>query len=230
MMKVLRRNSLSTYIRRASCVAFLLFAVCAIFQVGSAFADNTVMGSLEFKGKTKVEKTSGVWVDGEYVGYLKELKGSKQVSLLPGNHDILVRQDGYEDFRQSITIQPGEKQVISVVMARAPEQPMPTVTSQIKIDVMPKRAAVFVDGQFAGHVGEFEGAGRAMLIAPGPHHIRIALPGYNTFETDVTTVANQKVQVKTELAKSSEPLPDPLLKAQPSDSVATAPQAPPSPQ
>jgi len=46
----------------------------------------------------------------------------------------------------------------------------------------------------------------------------------------VTTVANQKVQVKTELAKSSELLPDPLLKAQPSASVESTPQAPPSPQ
>lgn len=217
-------------IMRVCRAMFLLVIVGAVLRPSSAFADNKVMGSLEFQGKTKVDKTSGVWVDGQYVGYLKELKGSKQVLLLPGEHDILVRQDGYQDFRQNITIQPGEKQVISVVMARAPEQPMPTVTSQIKIDVMPKRAAVFVDGQFAGHVGEFEGAGRAMLIAPGPHHIRIALPGYNTFETDVTTVANQKVEVKTELAKSSEPLPDPLLKAQPSASVENTPQAPSSAQ
>lgn len=217
-------------IMRVCRAMFLLIIVGAVLRPSSAFAENKVMGSLEFQGKTKVDKTSGVWVDGQYVGYLKELKGSKQVLLLPGEHDILVRQDGYQDFRQNITIQPGEKQVISVVMARAPEQPMPTVTSQIKIDVMPKRAAVFVDGQFAGHVGEFEGAGRAMLIAPGPHHIRIALPGYNTFETDVTTVANQKVEVKTELAKSSEPLPDPLLKAQPSASVENTPQAPSSAQ
>jgi len=229
-MNVIRMNSGRKNLRHAWHGAILLLVACVIFQVVSAFADNTVMGSLEFKGKSKVEKTSGVWVDGEYVGYLKELKGSKQILLLPGQHDVLVRQDGYEDFRQSVTIQPGEKQLISVVMQRAAAQPMPTVTSEIKIDVMPKRAAVFVDGQFAGHVGEFEGAGRAMLIAPGAHHIRIALPGYNTFETDVTTVANQKVQVKTELAKSSEPLPDPLLKGQPNATMDSTPQAPPSPQ
>lgn len=216
-------------IARLCRLAFLLVAVCAIFQSSALFADNKVMGTLEFHGKSKVEKTSGVWVDGEYVGYLKELKGSKQVSLLPGNHDILVRQDGYEDFRQNITVQPGEKQVIDVVMARAPEQPMPTVTSQIKIDVMPKRAAVFVDGQFVGHVGEFDGVAHAMLIAPGPHHIRIALPGYNSFETDINPLANQKVEVKTDLVKSSEPLPDPALKGQTGDS-GNVPQAPPAPQ
>jgi hypothetical protein len=31
------------------------------------------------------------------VGYLKELKGSKKVLLLPGQHVITVRQGGYQD-------------------------------------------------------------------------------------------------------------------------------------
>jgi hypothetical protein len=46
------------------------------------YAGNDVMGEIQFEGKSHVEKTSGVWVDGAYVGYLKELKGSKKV-LLP---------------------------------------------------------------------------------------------------------------------------------------------------
>src|SRR5262249_16467197 len=62
--------------------------------LGIAVAENAVMGELQFEGRTKVEKTSGVWIDGGYVGYLKELKGSKKVMLLPGTHVIAVRQDG----------------------------------------------------------------------------------------------------------------------------------------
>jgi hypothetical protein len=58
------------------------------------------MGEIQFEGKSHVEKTSGVWVDGEYVGYLKELKGSKKVLLLPGEHVVTVRHDGYQDFTQ----------------------------------------------------------------------------------------------------------------------------------
>ncbi len=50
------------------------------------------MGEIQFEGKSHVEKTSGVWVDGEYVGYLKELKGSKKVLILPGEHLITVRR------------------------------------------------------------------------------------------------------------------------------------------
>ena len=68
-------------------MAFLLFPVVA-------YAENQVMGEIQFEGKSKIEKTSGVWVDGQYVGYLKELKGAKKVLLLPGEHTINVRQNG----------------------------------------------------------------------------------------------------------------------------------------
>src|SRR5271154_3787044 len=84
------------------------------------FAENTVMGEIQLEGKSHVEKTSGVWVDGQYVGYLKELKGSKKVLLLPGEHTISVRQDGYQDFTQRVMVEPGQKQVVSVLMQKAP--------------------------------------------------------------------------------------------------------------
>jgi PEGA domain len=90
----------------------------------------------------------------------------------------------------------------------------------VKIAVNPSRAAVFVDGLFVGHVGEFEGVGRGMLVAPGTHRIKIALPGYQTFETDIDPLADQKVEIKTELVKNSAPLTGPLVKAEASDATA----------
>ena len=63
-----------------------------------------------------------------------------------------------------------------------------------------------------GHVGEFKGLGRGMLVAPGTHQIRIALPGYQTFETDINPLANQKVEIKTDLVKNGAPLAGPLVK------------------
>ena len=50
-----------------------------------------VLGEVKLDGVSKVEKESGVWVDGNYVGYLKELKGDKKLLLLPGEHEIAVR-------------------------------------------------------------------------------------------------------------------------------------------
>jgi hypothetical protein len=175
-------------------------------------AENDVLGEIQFEGKSHVEKTSGVWVDGEYVGYLKELKGSKKVVLLPGEHAITVRQDGYQDSTERILVQPGQKEVVRVVMEKAPTGPLPDVTATVKIAVNPTRAAVFLDGLFVGHVGEFAGLGRGMLVAPGTHQIRIALPGYQTFETDINPLAAQKVEIKTDLVKNSAPLVEPLVK------------------
>jgi hypothetical protein len=200
-----------------------VMAISALLLSPTVYAGNDVMGEIEFEGKTKVERTSGVWIDGGYVGYLKELKGSKKVLLLPGEHVIRVRQDGYQDFEQRVEVQPGKKYLVRVQMQKALTQPMPAVTATVKIEVNPNRAAVFVDGQFVGHVGEFEGAGRGMLVAPGAHKIRVALPGYQTFETEINALANQKVEVKTDLVKSNAGVEDPMLNPAGSDHAAPPP-------
>jgi len=215
MKKALRRTYPSIWI---------LFLVLALLP--TVGAENAVMGEIQFEGKSHVEKTSGVWVDGQYVGYLKELKGSKKVLLLPGEHVITVRQDGYQDFTERVMVEPGQKQVVRVAMAKAPTGPLPQVTAQVKIAVNPSRAAVFLDGLFVGHVGEFEGAGRGMLVAPGSHQIRIALPGYQTFETSINPIANQKVEIKTDLVKNGAPLTEPLVNTETGEA---APPPPPSP-
>jgi len=162
-------------------------------------AGNDVLGQVDLVGASKVENTSGVWVDGQYVGYLNELKGSKKLLLLPGEHEITVRQGGYLDFVQKLSVRAGEKQTISVKMEKDTRVTLPKITAEIKLDVKPNRAAVFVDGVFVGHVAEFGGIGRALLVAPGKHAIKITLPGYQTFETDIELMANQKSTVKTEM-------------------------------
>jgi hypothetical protein len=201
-------------LRRVHSLLWVLLLVSALLLPAPMYAENDVMGEIQFEGKSHVEKTSGVWVDGAYVGYLKELKGSKKVLLLPGEHVITVRQDGYQDFTERILVQPGQKEVVRVAMEKAPTGVLPDVTATLKIAVNPARAAVFLDGLFVGHVGEFAGLGRGMLVAPGTHKIRIALPGYQTFETDINPLATQKVEIKTDLVKNSTPLVEPLVKTE----------------
>jgi len=183
----------------------LLSAWLCLFFVVPLHAKNDVLGEIELIGATKVEKTSGVWVDGQYLGYLNELKGSKKILLLPGRHEIVVRQAGYQDFAQQVVTEPGTKQVIQVTMQKDPRVQLPTVTAAVKLSVSPNRAAVFVDGAFVGHVDEFDGPGQAMLIAPGKHKITISLPGYQNFETEVTLVPDQQFQLKTDLQKAGSP-------------------------
>jgi hypothetical protein len=189
---------------------------CAVSPV---FGQNQVMGQVNFQGATKVEKASGVWVDGQYVGYLKELKGSKKIMLLPGDHQISVRQTGYTDSTQRIIVEPGQTQLINVKMQKEPGAITPTVTATLKVDVQPGRAAVFVDDAFLGHAGELGGAFHSMLISPGKHRIKVELPGYRTFETEVNLLAGQKSEIKTELVKGSIEQAGPLIKEPYKESV-----------
>src|SRR5450755_1765523 len=110
--------------RRIELLAFgALLCVLCIF-VPLLHAGDDVLGEIQLQGATKVEKTSGVWIDGQYVGYLKELKGSKKILLLPGEHEIAVHQAGYKDFAQKVVVRPGEKQVIRVAMEQgSPDAP-----------------------------------------------------------------------------------------------------------
>jgi PEGA domain-containing protein len=181
----------------------LMAAFCLFLTAVGAAAQNQIMGEVQFLGATKVEKDSGVWVDGQYVGYLKELKGKKKILLLPGKHQIAVRQSGYDDFSQEIVVEPGQAQTVEVAMKLSPRASAPDITATLKLKVQPDRAAVFLDDKFVGHAGDFGGAFRSMLISPGKHRIKVELPGYRTFETEVNLLAGQKSEVKTELVKGS---------------------------
>jgi PEGA domain len=190
---------LSTQLAKLSFASFCF--VVAIAQASSQ--ENKVMGEVRFEGATKVERDSGVWVDGGYVGYLKELKGDKKVLLLPGEHQIAVRQSGYDDFMQKIVVEPGQPQTVRVVMHLMSQAHAPDVTATLKVTVQPGRAAVFLDDKYVGHASELGGATHSLLISPGKHRIKVELPGYRTFETEVNLLPGQKSEVKTELAKGS---------------------------
>lgn len=181
---------------------------------GLCHGQNKVMGEVEFVGATKLEQHSGVWIDGEYVGYITELKGARKVLLLPGDHQIAVRHLGYKDFTQKIVVEPGQKQTIDVTLVKDPRAQIPAVTAEIKLEVTPDRAAVFVDNGFIGPAEDFGGMGGALLVSPGKHRIRIAMPGYQPFETDVSLLPNQKFTLKTELIKGSINQAGPLIKKQ----------------
>jgi hypothetical protein len=121
----------------------MVFALSVIGAVNSEAQDNQVMGEVRFAGATKVERESGVWVDGLYVGYVKELKGSKKILLLPGDHEISVRQAGYKNFDQKEVVEPGSLRTITVKMEKDPTAQYPGAGAAIlKLRITPDRAAV----------------------------------------------------------------------------------------
>ena len=185
----------------AACL--LALSLLLISTVRISAQSSKVMGEVHFEGDTQIDRDSGVWIDGEYVGYVKELKGDKKVLLLPGKHQIVIRQAGYSEFTQEVVVEPGQLQTIQVKMQLLPGEKMPAVTSELKVTVQPKRAAVFLDGRYVGHASELGGKFHSLLVNPGKHKIKIELPGYRTYETEVDVLAGQKAEVKTELVKGS---------------------------
>jgi PEGA domain-containing protein len=181
--------------------AGLLVAVLGLLAPQAGAKNNEVLGELRFEAENGPAKSAGVWVDGKYVGYLKELKGSKKLLLLPGEHQISVRQAGFQTVDQTINVQPNQIQMLRVSLAKDPRARYPTISGEVKLSIDPDRAAVFVDNQFAGHAHEFSGGGRAMLLSPGKHSIKITLPGYQSFITEIEVRANQKYDIKTQLPK-----------------------------
>ena len=189
----------------------LAFLLCA--SDFTQAQQNQVMGELKFSGATKVARDSGVWVDGQYVGYLKELKGDKRIMLLPGQHEISVRQAGYNSFTQTVVVEPGRVHTLSFQMTPdgRPLRLGPDA-AELKLTVNPNRAAVFVDDDYVGHAAEFGGAFHSMLLSPGKHRIKVELPGYRTFETEVNLLPRQKSKVETDLVGGSILQAGPLIK------------------
>jgi hypothetical protein len=190
-------------IQRILTAGLVLALLCAM-ALPVAAQNNEILGEVRFQPENGPAKTAGVWVDGRYVGYLSELKGSKKLLLLPGDHEISVREAGYRSVDEKITVEPNSVHTLRVILAKDPRAQMPTVSGEVRLSIEPDRAAVFVDDQFAGHAHEFGGAGRAMLLSPGKHHIKITLPGYQSFDTEIDVRANQKYDIKTQLPKGHE--------------------------
>jgi len=177
--------------------------VVVMLLIGVVCAEDRVQSELRFAAHSKDEKTAGVWVDGQYVGFVKELVGDKKLMLLPGKHEIVIRQAWYNEFVTEVILEPGKTHEVNVELVKSVRLPTKDATGELKIAATPSRAAVFVDGQYAGHVDEFDGVGKAMLLTPGQHHLHIALPGYLPFDTTVDLRPQQKLKIQTDLVKGS---------------------------
>ena len=88
-----------------------------ILLIGVVCAQDRVQSELRFAAHSKDEKTAGVWVDGQYVGFVKELAGDKKLKLLPGKHEIVIRQAWYNEFVKQVVLEPGQTHEVNVIVS-----------------------------------------------------------------------------------------------------------------
>jgi hypothetical protein len=163
------------------------------------------MGEVRFSADNQTQRDSGVWIDGKYAGYVKELKGNRKVMLPPGEHEISIRQAGYKDFTKKLVVEPDQIQTIDVVMEENTKAIYPgTNAAELRLDIRPKRAAVFVDDGYMGHGSDFGGRFHSILVSPGTHRLKVTLDGYRTYETEINVLASNKSQMKIVLEKNSD--------------------------
>jgi hypothetical protein len=162
------------------------------------------MGEVRFTADTQDERDSGVWIDGKYTGYVKELKGNRKVMLPAGEHEISFRQAGYKDLTKKVVVEPDQIQPVAVVLEANTKLIYPGANAaEVRLDITPKRAAVYVDGAYMGHGGDFGGRFHSMLVSPGKHRLKVTLNGYMPYETDIDQLASSKSQMKIVLEKST---------------------------
>jgi len=215
------------YAMKAICLAALFGVAGTMSFHANVQAQKNVMGQLQLTPTTKIAKTSGVWIDGQYVGFLSELKGGNRLKLLPGEHALVVRQAGYFDFNKKVIIEPKLVTPVRVAMERDSRfvYPDPKTSSEVRLNVQPGRAAVFLDDYYVGTVDEYYGVEHAMLVVPGKHRFKIALPGYRTFETEVELAPRQKFELRTDLMGGSIKDADALIRTEPPATASTVDQS-----
>ena len=198
----------------------LLLSIAASCAAAGAFAAPPLQGELEIRAASKLERSAGVWLDGQYVGAVHELGGRGSLVLLPGEHELTFKLIGYEDVTSTIVAEPGVRQEYRIAMTGKATAVYPerANTAQLRVDVKPEDAAIFINESYVGRTDRF-GARQGMRLSPGDYRVTIALPGYQAFDAELTLRAGQTYEIKTELAKGLVEDQAPELSAQTPESA-----------
>jgi hypothetical protein len=104
-------------------------------------------------------------------------------------------------------------------------------SGELRLEVTPKEAQVYVDGYFAGIVDDFDGTFQRLRVRPGGHELVIYLKGYQPLKQRLYLGVRQETNIKGQLVplaagEAQEPPPQPV--AQPDDAPGV-PGVPPRP-
>lgn len=75
--------------------------------------------------------------------------------------------------------------------------------ASIRLDVHPKDALVYLDGNLVGTVRDFNGRNKRLYVFPGAHTLELRDPNYEPFSTDIKVLPEQDFRLKLHLQKHS---------------------------
>jgi hypothetical protein len=71
----------------------------------------------------------------------------------------------------------------------------------LRIDVPQREATVHVDGFYVGVVADFDGTLEHLTLAPGPHHVELRAPGFETTEFEVNAEVGRLIVYRTPMRR-----------------------------
>jgi tetratricopeptide (TPR) repeat protein len=149
------------------------------------------LGQLAVKSKVPGAE---VIIDGERAG-VTPLPGT--VALLAGPHRVELRRPGYTTARTELVV--GEAATAEVTLE--PEEDQQAIRSnggKLALDLSERDAVISIDGRSRGpYLG-------ALLLAPGPHRLRVERAGFAPVERQVSVAARGTTSLRVELDPTPE--------------------------
>ena len=96
--------------------------------------------------------------------------GRKYV-VAAGEHEVKLSEPRYEDVVTKVTIQAGKTAQLAQTMKALPLAKPPF--GRLRTISADKFAAVYVNGKFMGHAGEFNNPVQGLLLNPGAYTVKI---------------------------------------------------------
>jgi hypothetical protein len=69
----------------------------------------------------------------------------------------------------------------------------------VALEITPSDADVFVDGEYAGHVEDFDGTTQPLTLTAGTHRIEVRAPGYEPMVVDIGVQPGQVIPYRGDL-------------------------------
>jgi hypothetical protein len=145
--------------------------------------------------KAKVDPgRAGVFLDGKYLGPAANFRHARSYKVAAGEHDLKLVDPRYEDVAKKVTIEAGKKTEVRETMKALPlVKPPFGMIHTISSD---KFAAVYLNGKYYGHAGEFNCCVQALLVPPGEYEVRIEPANGPAVTKKITVVAKKTVTVE----------------------------------
>jgi hypothetical protein len=139
---------------------------------------------------------SQVFIDGTYNGLTPIT-----LTLYPGNHNIVIKLSGYNDWSTSVYVTAGSSQTVNPGLT-------PAIFGSISLGSAPAGASVFMDSSYQG-ITNPSGALTLNTIPSGNHIIKLTAPGYNDWIETVYVKPNANTYVPVVMTRIG-PNPTPV--------------------